>query len=165
MRRVLLLAFCTLYAGWGSPATAQITILNSFNPPSAGSLCGIGLDSETSNIWTYPCTAGTILSLSQDGEELGSVPRSGESANDVDVTFTREQIDLGGTTLPAGTLLFINGESGPAEIYAVNKEDGTVIDTLSTGFGNSHVVGGAADGRRAWPITPGVSASWHLSST
>src|SRR5690606_40102958 len=65
------------------------------------------------------------------------------SANDVHVTFTREQIDLGGTTLPAGTLLFINGESGPAEIYAVNKEDGTVIDTLSTGFGNSHVVGGA----------------------
>src|SRR5690606_32445239 len=86
--------------------------------------------------------AGTILSLSQDGEELGSVPRPGESANDVDVTFTREQIDLGGTTLPAGTLLFINGESGPAEIYTVNKEDGNGGVTLSTGFANSHVVGG-----------------------
>ena len=42
-----------------------------------------------------------------------------------------------------GTLLFVNGETGAAEIYAVDKQTGTIIDTLATAFGVSHVVGGA----------------------
>jgi hypothetical protein len=39
-------------------------------------------------------------------------------------------------------MLFINGESGVAEVYAVDTATGSVLATLVTAFGNSHVVGG-----------------------
>jgi hypothetical protein len=74
---------------------------------------------------------------------VSSVPRPGESANDVDVEIAPESLMLGSTTIPAGTLLFINGETGPADIYAVDSVTGAVIATLVTSFGSSHVVGGA----------------------
>lgn len=45
--------------------------------------------------------------------------------------------------MPDGTLLFINGESGAADIYAIDKSSGAVLATLTTAFGASHVVGGA----------------------
>ena len=143
MRRILPLAVCAGLVGWSLSASAQIVVLSSFDPASVGSLCGAGLDPETSNVWVYPCSGGEVFGFSSAGDPVGSIPRPGESANDVDVEFAPVQLTLDGTTLPAGTLLFINGESGPAEIYAVDKATGSVLDTLTTDFGVSHVVGGA----------------------
>jgi hypothetical protein len=74
---------------------------------------------------------------------LTSLPRPGGSANDADVEIAPEELTLGSTTVPAGTLLFIDGESGPAEIYAVDTVTGSVLATLNTNFGVSHIVGGA----------------------
>jgi hypothetical protein len=54
-------------------------------------------------------------------------------------------LTLNAMTVPRGTLLFINGESGVAEIYAVDPGTGAVLDVLVTGFGSSHVVGGGYD--------------------
>lgn len=125
------------------PAEAQITVLNSFNPTEAGGLCGLGYDQTAGNVWVYDCSAATIQNFAPDGTFLGSVPRPGESANDVDVEFAPEAMTLAGAAaIPAGTLLFINGESGPAEVYAVDKTSGAVIATLNSQFGASHVVGG-----------------------
>jgi hypothetical protein len=74
---------------------------------------------------------------------LSSVPRPGESANDVDVEIALVPLTLGDTPVPAGTILFINGETEVAEIYAVDGSTGDVLETLVTSFGASHVVGGA----------------------
>lgn len=71
--------------------------------------------------------------------------RPGEVANDVDLFFTTAPITLGATLLPGGTLLFINGETGNAEVYAVDKVTGAILATLNTQFGVSHVVGGGYD--------------------
>ena len=49
-----------------------------------------------------------------------------------------------GRSFPAGTLLVINGETGAADIYAVDKTTGAVLATLSTSFGVSHVAQAAA---------------------
>ncbi|MDX1421294.1 MAG: T9SS type A sorting domain-containing protein [Rubricoccaceae bacterium] len=125
------------------PASAQITLLSSFNPPEIGGLCGLGFDPVGDVLWVYDCSDDEVVSYSTDGTFLGTAPRPGESANDVDVEIAPELLTLNATTIPAGTVLFINGESGPAEIYAIDPDTGTVLDTLATGFGVSHVVGGA----------------------
>ena len=143
MPRILPLAACATLVGWSLSASAQIVLLSSFDPASTGSLCGAGQDPDTANVWVYPCSGGEVFGFALAGDPIGSVPRPGESANDVDVEFAPVSFALGGTTLSTGTLLFINGESGPAEIYAVDKATGSVLDTLATDFGVSHVVGGA----------------------
>jgi hypothetical protein len=126
-----------------APASAQITLLDSFDPSEVGSLCGAAFDAVGNAVWVYECFGASLHRYATDGTFLGSVPRPGESANDVDVEIAPEALTLGSTTVPAGTLLFINGESGVAEIYALDESTGAVLATLSTAFGIGHVVGGA----------------------
>ena len=123
--------------------SAQIVVLESFNPSETGDLCGIGFDPETGNVWVYECFGDSVYGYSPAGDRIGAVERPGESANDVDISFAPNGFNLGGTTIPEGTLLFINGESDFAEVYGIDKTMGSVLSTLNTQFGNSHVVGGA----------------------
>lgn len=134
--------------GWVPAASAQITLVNTFNPSEVGSICGVAVSGATGNVWVYGCSGATIYVYSPDGLPIGSIPRPGESANDVDLTFANTAFTMGTTEIPAGTLLFINGETGPAEIYAIETATGTVLDTLMTGFGVSHVVGGGYHAER-----------------
>jgi len=134
---------CLLFIGLSGPAEAQIANLGSFAVSGQGSLCGLAREADTGTIWVYPCFGNDVLAYSATGEAAGSVPRPGESANDVDVLITPASFVLADSTLPANTLLFVNGESGVAEVYAIDKATGVVIDTLVAGFGNDHVVGGA----------------------
>jgi len=101
------------------------------------------------------------------GVFVSSVPRPGEGANDFDLDVAPVALTLGGTPVPAGTLLVINGETGPAEIYAVDKGTGAVLAALSTAFGASHVVGGGYHAGRGtfFLVQDGVpsgSANQHL---
>lgn len=135
--RLLLFAF--LLALGSSPARA-LTALSSFSP--GGTLCGAGFAPADETVWVYTCSAATVVPYTTAGSALPSVPRPGESANDVDVEVAPTALTLGTTPISAGTLLFINGETGVAEIYALSGT-GSVLATLTTGFGVSHVVGGA----------------------
>jgi hypothetical protein len=40
-------------------------------------------------------------------------------------------------------VLFVNGETGPAEVYALDPATGGTLATLNAAFGSNHVVGGA----------------------
>ncbi len=143
--RPLSIALLTV-AGLGlasRPVSAQIIELGEFNPSEVSGLCGLGYDVAQSIIWVYACSNASLHSYATDGSFLGSIPRPGESANDVDVEIAPEAFVLDTTALPAGTILFINGETGVAEIYALDPANGTVLATLVTAFGVSHVVGGA----------------------
>lgn len=131
-----------------SPSTAQIAVLDSFNPSQSGGLCGMGTDPTTGNVWVHQCSSATIEGYSSTGTFLVSLPRPGEAANDVDIEFAPETLTLGATTIPAGTMLFINGETAVADIYAIDTGTGTVLGTLHTGFGVGHVVGGGYDAIR-----------------
>jgi hypothetical protein len=139
---LVLLLFAGL-VGWNQASNAQIVNLETLTLSGVGDLCAIGRDPETGNLWVYPCFGVDILAYSPTGEPAGSVPRPGESANDVDVTFAPVEFVLADSTAPANTLLFVNGESEAAEIYAVDKATGTVVDTLVADFGDSHTVGGS----------------------
>lgn len=146
MRTSTLMLFLLLAAA--GPAAAQITSLTSFNPAQSGGLCGLGVDPDTGNVWVYSCSGATIDGYTPAGAFIAAIARPGESANDVDIEFAPEALNLGGTVVPRGTLLFINGETGVAEIYAVDTGTGAVLATLVTAFGSSHVVGGGYDAVR-----------------
>ncbi len=118
-------------------------VLDTWNANMAGNnICGLAFDQTTGNVWVYQCFAADLQRYSSDGTFLSSVPRPGDPANDVDIDIAPEALTLGGTPIPAGTLLFIDGEFGVAEIYAVDKTTGTVLASLTTGFGANLVVGG-----------------------
>lgn len=110
--------------------------------PTGGTVCSVAVEDATGDVWLYICSAGTVDRYTSGGVFVGSVARPGESANDVDVDFTAAPVTLASTSLPAGTLLFVNGETGVADIYALSNT-GTVLATLASGFGVSHVVGGS----------------------
>jgi len=144
-RLLFLLALCFLGT---APSAAQITVLDSFNPSNSGGLCSLSLDGTTGNVWVYDCSGSMVDGYASDGTFLASVPRPGESANDVDIDFAPEELTLNETLVPEGSMLFINGESGPAEIYAIDVSSGNPLDTLVAEFGVSHVVGGGYDAIR-----------------
>jgi hypothetical protein len=92
--------------------------------------------------------AANLQAYSRDAVSGDAVVRAGEGANDADIDFNREEFTLGSTLVPANSLLFINGENGSAEVYAIDKQSEAVIATLQTAFGNDHVVGGAYHAQR-----------------
>ncbi len=132
---------CAVVGAFGGAACAQVTVVSQFN--ASGSVVGLGYDATTDTVWVYPSFGAVLQRYSTTGTLLGTVPRPGEGANDADVEFAPVSLQVGSITVPAGTLLLINGETGPAEIYAIDTSSGAVLGTLPTAFGTSHVVGGA----------------------
>lgn len=130
-------------------ALAALSTLSQFDPSQTAGLCGVATNDASGDVWAYACFGTGIDRYSSAGTYIGTVPRPGESANDVDVEVAPVAITLGDAALPAGTLLFINGETGFAEIHAIDPGTGAVLKTLVTVFGVSHVVGGAYHRTRA----------------
>jgi hypothetical protein len=120
----------------------SLSLLGQFNP-GLGQLVSAGFDPSSDRVWIYSGFGSTLNSYSRTGTFQSSLNRPGEGANDVDIDFTALGFTLGSTSVPVGSLLFINGESGTADIYAMNPASGSVIASLATAFGASHVVGGA----------------------
>lgn len=123
----------------------QLTITSSFDPPEVAGLCSIAYDHVLDEVWVYDCSDDSLYCYSSAGIHQRTIARPGEVANDVDIFVSTGNITLDATAFPPGTLFMINGETGVAEIYGIDKLTGVVIDTLVTMFGNSHVVGGGYD--------------------
>lgn len=126
-----------------SAASAQLTILSQFNPSNTGGTCGIAYNAPAGEIMVIGCNASTIDRYAMDGTFLSSTTMVGGSANDVDVDMSPSDLVMNGTFVAQGQLLLVNGETGAAEIYAIDEVTNTVIDTLAAAFGDSHVVGGS----------------------
>ena len=133
--------------GSGGETATGLVELGAFSV--AGKACGVGYDAAESTVWVYVCSSEDIEGYSTDGTLLESIEAPGEDANDVDVDVASVSFQLNDTELPAGTLLFTNGETDEADIYAVDASANAVPATLVTAFGNSHVVGGAYHADRA----------------
>jgi hypothetical protein len=143
MKGKLLLIIVLTSFGFFFNSSAQIILIDSFNPSETGSLCGIGYHPDSSHVWVYGCNANTIQCYDISGNLLNSFAPPGGLANDVDIEIAPAEILFHVSIILQGQLLFINGESDAAEIYAINNYTGDVIDTVSAQFGNSHVVGGS----------------------
>ncbi len=122
---------------------AQLTILTQFNPANTSDLCGVAFNAPDGEIMVIGCSASVIDRYAEDGTFLSSADVIGEGANDVDIDMSPADLVMNGTFVAQGQLLLVNGETDEAEIYAIDEVTNTVIDTLITGFGVSHVVGGS----------------------
>lgn len=120
-------------------APVMLVVASTF-PTGLGTLCGIAYDHVDTQVWVYPCDAANMTRFSPAGTVLGTLARPGEVANDVDVDVAPVALTLGVTAVAAGDLIVINGETGVAELYAPET---TATAAVVTGFGASHVVGGA----------------------
>jgi hypothetical protein len=107
-----------------------------FQPSGAGSVCGIGYDPDGSQVWIYGCNASEIQSYTTTGVLLNSFIAPSGTANDVDIEIAPNPLLINGKPISQGQLLFINGESNAAEVYAVNNASGVVLETLFTTFGS-----------------------------
>lgn len=125
------------------PIHAQLTVLTQFDPSNTGGTCGIAYNSPAGEIMVIGCNASTIDRYAEDGTFISSATMVGGSANDVDIDMSPSDLTLNGTFVAQGQLLLVNGETGAAEIYAIDEATNQVIDTLGAGFGDSHVVGGS----------------------
>lgn len=135
---VLCVLVCSLEA-----THADLTLLDQFTPEGAGTTVAIAADAANDRFWLYGGFASDINRYSTTGTLLGSVPRPGGSANDADLDVASVSLTMNGTLIPAGALLFFDGEVGAAEVYAIDPDSGAVLQSLNTLFGVSHVVGGA----------------------
>lgn len=121
----------------------QLSILTQFDPSNTGGACGIAYNAPAGEIMVIGCNAGTIDRYAEDGTYLSSASMVGGNANDVDIDMSPSDLVMNGTFVAQGQLLLVNGESGVAEIYAIDEVTNAVLDTLVAGFGDSHVVGGS----------------------
>lgn len=123
--------------------SGELTVRSRFDPTDVDQICGVAYDEFVYGVWIYGCGDMDVRRYSRSGDFRSSIDRPGEPAGDVDIDIAVEEIVLNGTFVPEGTLLFINGTTDEAEIYAVHKFTGGIIETLATEFGTSSVVGGA----------------------
>lgn len=124
-------------------SNAELIVLSEF--PHSGMQVSLGLayDDVTDTVWTFHLNQ-TIVSWTSDGTALTTIPHPGPvGTNAVDLEMAPETLNVGAITVPAGTLLFIDGETGPAVIYALDPSTGSVLSSLTTAFGSSAVTGGA----------------------
>jgi hypothetical protein len=141
--RLVLACVLSSQVGVGVPfAGAQLVELDSFDG-GTGELASMAFDAVQDRVWAHGSFDTNLLAFDRAGTPLPAIARPGESSNDIDIEVAPEPLTLGTTMLPAGTVLIVNGETGTADVYAVDPSDGSVLETLVTAFGNDHVVGGA----------------------
>ena len=117
------------------------TLIDTFDPPDAGSLDSIGLDDETGLLYVHQQAASTILVVDATGATVTTIPSPGNSSNDYDLDFTSGLLSVAGVSVPSDTLLVFNGDDNPERLYAVDKTDGTVISDIA--LDSISLVGGA----------------------
>ncbi|MEM7238216.1 MAG: Ig-like domain-containing protein, partial [Pseudomonadota bacterium] len=127
--------------GAGDFNVVPLNFFGAFNPNNSGSLYGIGVNPNGTEIAVITQQAATVDFYAPDGTFLRSIPLPGDRGNDGDLEFLETELTLNGVDLPAGTLLVMSGDSGTADIFAVDPADGTVLQTLATDFGNNFTVG------------------------
>ena len=114
-----------LLAGPSSAATV-ITFFNT----NLGIIVGTGWDPATGNVWMYADGSGTIYERAPDGSIVSGISRPGNASNDFDLDFALTDLTLGGKTVPANSLLVVNGDDTPAMIYALDKA-GTQLGSVA----------------------------------
>ncbi|WP_100644684.1 Ig-like domain-containing protein [Alteromonas facilis] len=111
--------------------------------PSIGGLASVGLDEFRQYVYTTSFTGSFIAINNAIGSSMGSISLPFSNSGNIDIEVAPEALQIAGNTVPQGTVLVINGGSGPATIYALDITTGTTLATLNTAVGNGDVVGGA----------------------
>ena len=127
----------TLLVTLSNPSNAAIVAapanLVTFN--SSLSAVGLAFDHVTGHLFVAH-TPGTIHEFQSDGNQvLPTIPMPGGGSSSFDLDFLPVPVNVGGTVVPAGTLLAANGGN---ELHAINKDTGAVLATRTmSGIGGT----------------------------
>jgi hypothetical protein len=103
-----------------------------------GTLISIAHDPVSTNLFVYEAFAAEIRELTTAGVEVTpAFPRPGSSANDFDLEFLPVSVNVGATTVPANTLLAVNGDDIARTLYALDKDAGTILATQTFTAGST----------------------------
>jgi uncharacterized protein (TIGR03382 family) len=145
LRRTLSLSLLTAAT---LPTAGAATVLLDTFALGAGLQNAAAYDPLTDTVWSKT-GFGDFLNYNRSGALLATVTDSTPS-DDSDFTISRTAVNIGGTTVPAGTLLYANGDApGGARLYARDRTTGATlaqvaIPTASAGGSfNGNLVGAA----------------------
>jgi hypothetical protein len=96
-----------------------------------GQLIGLAFDPESGNVFAYPRGSLNIVSFTPTGTQVGVIQHPGIFSSDFDMDFTPEAVNVGGIFVPAGTLLAVNGDDSPDQLYALDKTTGTILASVA----------------------------------
>jgi len=140
-----------------APVRAQSpTLVGNFNP-GLGALNSVAYDPLTGSVYAYANFAASINQYTPGGSFLGSLPRPGVSSNDFDMDFAPVSLTVGGSSVPANSLLVVNGEQNPPTLFAVNKTTGATLGTQIISTASSLVGGSYSAPRGSYFVVDYVS--------
>lgn len=119
----------------------ELVIYSQFDP-AMGALVALGYDQFRQLSYFYPSQGAGIYIYDRSGVQISTLNVAGEIADDFDIEIASQSFELNNTLIPQGYVLSFNGETDTADIYALDPVTGVLLTQLTTGFGNSHVVGG-----------------------
>lgn len=128
---------------WSFSTGAGAVLLSSFDP-GLGTLVSIAFDPVSGNLFLLDDFATEIFEYTTQGQPVTpGIPRPGLSSNDIDLDFLPVPATLGASAVPANALLVVNGEANPGTLFAIDKDDGAIIDSIPLPAGTGNSVGGA----------------------
>jgi len=137
-----------LCIAWGLACTAgaagaQVTVIDSFDPPGGGQLNAIGY----SNGLVYAHFSGSSQTalFNPDGTPGGIIPFAPGAGNDSDIDFALAPMNVGGTVVPTGTVLVTQGEPSTQTLYAMDPADGSVLASQNLAEPIGQLTGGSHD--------------------
>lgn len=125
--RISTLVVAVLLAiAFGDLANGQI--LSSFDPGGNQPVAvGYGAD----EVFVYDDFDSVIQVFDRSGAALRTLPSPGASSNDYDLDYLDGPLTLGGTAVPAGSLLVANGDDAVDTLYAIDKGNGLVLASVA----------------------------------
>ncbi|MGE0158265.1 MAG: Ig-like domain-containing protein [Gemmatimonadales bacterium] len=118
---------------WSFTTSARrLSVASSFDP-NLGALIGVAFDQVARSLFLYDDFTTVILEYTTAGVAVPpTIPSPGTSSNDYDLEFLPEAVNVGGTVVPANTLIVMNGEDTPLRrVYALDKSTGAVLDSTT----------------------------------
>ncbi len=112
------------------PTAGAATVLLDTYALGAGLQNAAAYDPVTDTVWSK-AGFGAFRNYDRTGALLGTLADSTPS-DDSDFTISRTAVNIGGTTVPAGTLLYANGDaSGGPRLYARDRTTGATLAEIA----------------------------------
>ncbi|MEQ9459941.1 MAG: hypothetical protein RIG82_03170 [Phycisphaeraceae bacterium] len=99
----------------------------------------IGIAYGNDEVFVFDDFDNVIQVFDRSGNPLRTIPHPGGSTDDFDIDIVDTSMSLNGVSIPAGSMLLVDGDQNPDTVYALNPADGTVLATLT--IGNDQTVG------------------------
>ncbi|MGK7932282.1 MAG: hypothetical protein AB4041_12725 [Microcystaceae cyanobacterium] len=120
-------------------ASSQLALVERFD--LGINFCGVAFDDVADTIFTFTCFSNGIDERTKNGSLIDTISSPGAISNNFDLDFLTEPTNIDGTLVPANTLLAINGDNTPDIVYALDKNNGSILSSIPSGSQIS--VGGA----------------------